>query len=90
MNWKRIALAVGLVATLAAAPLSNAEAHWRGGGWGGAWPFWAGAAALGTAAVIASTPWRAPYYYPPYPYYAPVYYPPAPYYYAPRPYPYYW
>ena len=93
MLWRKIALSAALVATLAAAPLSQAEA--RGRGW---WPFWpvlAAGAVVGTAAAVATAPFRYPYgygygygyYAPPAAYYPPpaAYYPPgygyAPYYY---------
>jgi hypothetical protein len=82
MSWKRIALSTALVASIAALPLSRAEAH--RGGWPFFWPFAAATAIVGTAAAIATAPVRAiaaaPYYYgpPPAPYYAPppAYYPP--------------
>jgi hypothetical protein len=76
IDWKRIGLSAALVAALAAVPLgAGAQARpWHRGP--GFWPFWAGAAVVGTAAAVATAPLRAwPYYY----------YPPAPYYYAPPP-----
>ena len=83
MFWKRIALAAALSGTLAAAPLSGAQAQWRRG-WHhgpGVWPFVAGAAVLGTAAALSAPYWARPYYYyPPPVYYAP---PPPPVYYYP-------
>jgi hypothetical protein len=87
MDWKRITLAAMLVAALAALPFSSAEAYWRHRGGPGFWPFWAGAALVGTAAAVATAPLRAwpYYYYPP----APYYYAPPPAYYAPSYYPYY-
>lgn len=85
-DWKRMALAAALIASLAALPFSSADAYWRhrGGPW--FWPFAAGAAVVGTAAAVATAPFRYPYYYG-----APAYYyPPAPaYYYPPAYYPYY-
>ena len=85
MRWNRIALSAALVASLATLPLSSADAHyWRHGP--GFWPFFAGAAVVGTAAAIATAPLRAPYYYyppPPAAYYPPPYYAPG-YYYGPR------
>jgi len=86
MMWKRVSLGVALAAGLALAPLVGAQAR----GWHRGpvfWPFWAGAAVVGTAAAVATAPlWAAGryYYYPPAAYYYP---PPA--YYAPGYYPYY-
>jgi hypothetical protein len=86
MVWKRVSLAAAVAAGLALAPLAGAQARgWHRGP--GFWPFWAGAAVVGTAAAVATAPlWAYPryYYYPPAAYYYP---PPA--YYAPGYYPYY-
>ena len=90
MRWNRIALSAALVAALATLPFSSADARpWHRGPV--FWPFLAGAAVVGTAAAIATAPFRAPYYYypPPAPYYAPpaAYYAPGYYgapYYGPR------
>jgi hypothetical protein len=88
MDWKRIALATAVIAGLATLPFHSADAYWRHRG-PFFWPFWAGAAVVGTAAAVATAPLRAiapPYYYgQPAPYY---YAPPA--YYAPGYYPYYY
>ena len=90
----------GLVAALAAAPVSSAYAwrdhdHWHGGPI--FWPFAAAAAVVVGVATIATLPFRAvaaatapgPYYYAPPPapaYYAPPgYYQPPPAYYPPQP-----
>lgn len=86
MMWKRVSLGVALAAGLALAPFFGAQARgWHHGH--GVWPFWAGAAVVGTAAAVATAPlWAWPhYYYPP----AAYYYPPAPAYYAPGYYAYY-
>jgi len=90
MLWKRIAISVVAVAALVATPLSSAQAHRHG--FPLFWPFFAGAAVVGTAAAIATAPFRAvasPYYYgPPAAYYPPpppAYYAPG-YYYGPPPY----
>lgn len=77
-DWKRVAVALALVVGLASLPFSSADAYWRHRG-PFFWPFAAGAAVVGTAAAVATAPFRYPYYYgSPY-YYAPppVYYPPA-------------
>jgi hypothetical protein len=82
MFWKRTAISALVVAAIAAAPLSSAEAHRHG--FPLFWPFVAGAAVVGTAAAVATAPFRAiasPYYYAPPPAY--YYPPPAPAYYAP-------
>lgn len=85
VNWKKIALSAALVASVAALPFSSANAYWRHRGpW--VWPFVAGAAVVGTAAAVATAPFRYPYYYGT-PYYAP---PPPPAYYPPTYYPYYY
>jgi len=81
MFWKKIALSAVLAGALAAAPFSQAEAH-RHHGFPLFWPIAAAGAVLGTAAAVATAPFRAPYYG----YYgAPpaAYYPPPPAYYAP-------
>lgn len=89
MMWKRLSLGAALAAGLALAPLSGAQArYWHHGG--GFWPFWAGAALVGTAAAVVTAPLWAGYphyYYPPAAYYYPP--PPPPAYYAPGYYPYY-
>jgi hypothetical protein len=82
---KQLAISAVIATGLAAAPVSNAEAHRHFCG-PLCWPFAAAAAVVGTAAVIATAPIRA--LAPPYGYYAPppaaAYYPPpAPAYYAP-------
>src|SRR5579884_536879 len=82
MEWKRTALSAALIAALAAAPLTAAEAH-RHHGFPLFWPFVAGAAVVGTAAAIATAPLRAVAYPPGYYYAPPAYYPPAPAYYGP-------
>jgi hypothetical protein len=94
MMVKQLAISAVLATGLAAAPLSQAEAHRHFCG-PLCWPFAAAAAVVGTAAVVATAPIRA--IAPPYGYYGPppaAYYPPAPAYYAPPPagyygYPYY-
>jgi hypothetical protein len=84
----RDAAIVGVTSiALAAAPVSSAFAHHRGGPI--FWPFALGAAVVTGAAIVATAPFRAlaaPVYAPPPAYYAPppAYYPP-PGYYAPPP-----
>ncbi|HEX3864789.1 MAG TPA: hypothetical protein VHY35_24150 [Stellaceae bacterium] len=94
MLWKRIALSAGLAGALAVVPFSQAEAHRHV--FPLFWPFVAATAVVGTAAAVATAPFRAfaspyyyrappPYYYRPAPaYYAPGYYYGAPYYYGYR------
>lgn len=84
MKAKQAAVAVGLAAILAGAPLSSASAH-RHHHWFPLFlPFAAAGAVIGAAAAVATAPFAAvaapPAYYPP-----PPYYPPAPAYYAPSP-----
>ena len=88
MSIQRIALSVVFAAGLAALPLSAAEAQYYGppcNPFPLTWPFCIAGAVVGTAATIATAPFRAvagapyynSYYYPPPPYYAPRYaYPP--------------
>lgn len=88
MEWKRMAVSAALVLGVALLPLSRAEAHRHHHGFPLLLPFVAGAAVVGTAAAIATAPFRAVApapYYPAY-YYGPPaapYYAPAPAYYAP-------
>jgi hypothetical protein len=81
MDLKRTALSAALVAGIAAAPFSAAEAHRHV--FPLFWPFVAAGAVVGAAATVATAPFRAvapPYYYgPPAAYYAP----PPPAYYGP-------
>lgn len=80
MNIKRIAISSLFAAGLAALPLSagNAQYYYPCNPFPLTWPFCIAGAAVGTAAAIATAPFR-PYYY--YPYY---YYPYGPAYYYPR------
>jgi hypothetical protein len=71
------ALAAGLMAAL---PLSTAKAQYYCDPFPLAWPFCIAGAAVGTAATIATAPFRPyyygyPYYYYGYPYYYRAYYP---------------
>jgi hypothetical protein len=93
MRYSFVALGVLATVALTAAPVSQASAH--GGHWRGPrLVFGLAAAVVGTAAVIATAPFRAiagaPVYAAPPPvYYAPpqqAYYAPPPGYYAPPPY----
>src|SRR5579862_9863480 len=82
MNWKQIAVSVGLVAALAAAPLSRAQAQ---APCPVLFPLCIPFAVVGAAATVATAPFRAiagapPYYYAPPPAY--YYPPPAPAYYG--------
>ena len=97
MRYKFVSLGVLATVALAAAPVSQASAHdhWRGPGLA----FGIAGAVLGTAALIATAPFRAiaaaPVYAAPPPvYYAPppqqAYYAPPPVYYAPPPRPVYY
>jgi len=96
MRYKIVSLGVLATVALAAAPVSQASAHdhWRGPGLA----FGIAGAVLGTAALIATAPFRAiaaaPIYAAPPPvYYAPpqqAYYAPPPVYYAPPPRPVYY
>ncbi len=77
----RIAISAAFAAALAVVPLASAEAQYYPycNPFPLSWPFCVAGAAVGTAATIATLPFRAaagPYYYP-YsygPYYAPAYY----------------
>lgn len=96
MRYRFVSLGVLATVALAATPFSQASAHdhWRGPGL----VFGLAAAIVGTAAVIATAPFRAiagaPVYAAPPPvYYAPpqqAYYAPPPVYYAPPPRPVYY
>lgn len=95
MRYRFVSLGVLATVALAAVPFSQASAHehWRGPGL----VFGLAAAIVGTAAVIATAPFRAiagaPVYAAPPPvYYAPqqAYYAPPPVYYAPPPRPVYY
>lgn len=87
MKGKQTMIAAGLVAALAAVPLSSASAHRHHHGFPLFLPFVAAGAVLGAAATIATAPIAAvtapPAYYAPPP--PPAYYPPSPVYYAPPP-----
>ena len=94
MQIRRIALSAALATTMAAVPLSAAKAQYYNpmcNPFPLTWPFCIVGAAVGTAATIASVPFRAvgaaPYYYPYGPYYYGYGYYGAPYYppnYGPR------
>jgi len=96
MLLQRIAISALFAAGLAALPLSAAKAQYYGppcNPFPLTWPFCLAGAVVGTAAAIATAPFRAvaggpyygyygqPYYPPPAPYYPPRYYG-APYYYG--------
>ena len=80
MHIRRIATAVLFAAGIVALPLSAPKAQYYYppcNPFPLSWPFCVAGAAVGTAAAIATAPFRAvgaPYYYP---YYAPSYYAPA-------------
>ena len=83
MHTRRVALAALLAAGVAALPLSasHEQYYYPCDPFPRSWPFFIAGAAVGTAAAIATAPFRGPYYYgPPYYYYGPAYY----YYYPPR------
>ncbi len=96
MPLQRIAISALFAAGLATLPLSAAKAQYYGppcNPFPLTWPFCLAGAVVGTAATIATAPFRAvaggpyygyygqPYYPPPAPYYPPRYYGP-PYYYG--------
>jgi hypothetical protein len=93
MLLPRIAISALFAIGLAALPLSAAKAQYYGppcNPFPLTWPFCIAGAVVGTAATIATAPFRAVaagpyygygYYPPPAPYYPPRYYPP-PYYYG--------
>ena len=96
MLLQRIAISALFAAALLALPLSAAKAQYYGppcNPFPLTWPFCLAGAVVGTAAAIATAPFRAvaggpyygyygqPYYPPPAPYYPPRYYGP-PYYYG--------
>jgi hypothetical protein len=94
MHIQRVAISAVFAAAIAALPLAAAKAQYYGppcNPFPLTWPFCIAGAVVGTAATIATAPFRAvaggPYYgyygrpyYPPPPYYAPGYYPPGYYY----------
>jgi len=86
MRIQRIAISAVFAAGLAALPLSTATAQYYPpcNPFPLFWPFCAAAAVVGTAATIATAPFRAvagaPYYGPPGPYYYPPPPPPGAYY----------
>jgi len=96
MSIQRIAISVMFAAGLAALPLSAAKAQYYPpcSPFPLTWPFCVAGAVVGTAATIATAPFRAVaggpyyngygygYYPPPAPYYPPRYYGAPPYYYG--------
>src|SRR5437868_1170550 len=75
---RRIVISALIAGGLAPLPISGSKAQYYCDPFPLAWPFCIAGAAVGTAASIATAPFRGPYYYYGSPYY---YYPP--YYYAP-------